>query len=140
MKLIANNKKKSGFSLVELTIVVIILGVLATFAVPRFMRVVERTKASESFAFLAEIQSAQARYNAEHGEYAALVTDLDIELSTPNHFTVGSVVSVDPEVDWSLELTRTGAASGYGAYTVVFNEDGFDSASSSIPTELVPFN
>ncbi len=140
MKIFAKNNKKAGFSLVELTIVVIILGVLATFAVPRFMRVVERTKASESFAYLAEIQSAQARYNAENGEYAQAVTDLDIDLSAPNHFTAGAVTAADWEIEWEMELTRAGASSGYGAYTVVFSENGFDTGTSSIPAELIPFN
>ena len=140
MKIFAKNTNKAGFSLVELTIVVIILGVLATFAVPRFMRVVERTKASESFAYLAEIQSAQARYNAENGEYAQNVIDLDIQLSAPNHFTAAAPTSGDWEIEWSMELTRTGASSGYGTYTVVFNESGFDAGSSSIPAELIPFN
>jgi prepilin-type N-terminal cleavage/methylation domain-containing protein len=140
MKLLATNNKKAGFSLVELTIVVIILGVLATFAVPRFMRVVERTKASESFAYLAEIQSAQARYNAENGEYAQATTDLDIELLAPNHFTVGAFSSADWETEWGVTLTRNGASSGYGAYTVEFNQDGFDTVNSTIPAELIPFN
>lgn len=140
MKLLAKNNKKAGFSLVELTIVVIILGVLATFAVPRFMRVVERTKASESFAYLAEIQSAQARYNAENGEYAQDTGDLDIQLAAPNHFTAAAPSSGDWEVEWEMELTRSGAASGYGTYTVIFNQDGFDSGGSTIPAELIPFN
>lgn len=140
MKILAKNNNKAGFSLVELTIVVIILGVLATFAVPRFMRVVERTKASESFAYLAEIQSAQARYAAENGEYAQAVTDLDIQLNAPNHFTAGAATSADWETEWAMELTRTGASSGYGAYTVGFDENGFDTVASTIPAELIPFN
>lgn len=140
MKLqLKKNNSKSGFSLVELTIVVIILGVLATFAVPRFMKVVERAKAAESFAYLAEIQSAQARYHAEEGEYAALIPDLDIEIADPNHFTAAVPVSTDFETEWSVTLTRAGAAAGYGPYTVIFTQLGFDEVNSTIPAELVAF-
>ena len=35
---------------------------------------------------------------------------------------------------WTLTLTRTGASAGYGAYTVTFTEDGFDTTNSTIAT------
>ena len=132
--------RSSGFSLVELTIVVIVLGVLATFAVPRFMTAVERTKAGESFAYLAEIRSAQARHNARAGEYAQMVGDLDVVISAPSNFAVSAISSNDWEVEWTMTLTRVGPASGYSPYTVVFTENGFDSVNSTIPTELIPFD
>ena len=139
MKLIRKSKK-AGFSLVELTIVILVLGVLTTFAVPRYMRTVEKSKAAEAFSYLAEIASSQARYNAQHGEYASSLIDLDIELRAPNHFAVGSPTSGDFETEWEVALNRTGPASGYSPYTVVFDENGFDSVSSTIPAELVTFN
>ena len=39
---------KAGFSMVELMIAVVILGILATLAVPRFLSSVESTKAAEA--------------------------------------------------------------------------------------------
>ena len=137
MKLIANNKK-SGFSLVELTIVVVILGVLATFAVPRFMSSVEKTKASESFSYLAQIESAQGRFNAENGRYAWSLNDLDISLDSPEFFYVSGPYSSNWETKWEMKLTRNGASSGYGRYTVVFDQDGYNARKSSIPTDLAP--
>lgn len=137
MKLIAINKK-SGFSLVELTIVVVILGVLATFAVPRFMSSVEKTKASESFTYLAQIEGAQARYNAENGRYANSTRDLDIELDRPEFFTVSGPYSSNWDSKWEMKLTRNGASSGFGRYTVVFDQDGYNARKSSIPSSLSP--
>ena len=137
MQLIANNKK-SGFSLVELTIVVVILGVLATFAVPRFMSSVEKTKASEAFTYLSQIESAQARYNAENGRYTNRLNDLDISLDRPEFFSISGPYSSNWETKWEMKLTRNGASSGYGRYTVVFDQDGFNKNKSSIPSDLAP--
>ncbi len=136
MKMIAT--KKTGFSLVELTIVVVILGILATFAVPRFMSSVEKTKAAEAFTYLAQIESAQGRYSAEHGKYANRVSSLDIEIDNPEHFTVSGVSSSNWETKWQMTLTRNGASSGYGRYKVVFDHNGYKTSASTIPSDLAP--
>jgi prepilin-type N-terminal cleavage/methylation domain-containing protein len=136
MKMIAT--KKTGFSLVELTIVVVILGILATFAVPRFMSSVEKTKASEAFSYLSQIEGAQARYNAEHGKYANRTSKLDIDLDAPEFFSVSGISSSNWETKWEMTLTRNGASSGYGRYKVVFNQNGYDSRKSSIDSDLAP--
>ncbi|MHC4380184.1 MAG: type IV pilin protein [Planctomycetota bacterium] len=137
MKLIANTNR-SGFSLVELAIVVVILGVLATFAVPRFMSSVEKAKAFESFSYLAQIESAQERYYSENGRYAYSVRDLNIELDSPEFFNVSGPYSPNWETKWEMKLTRNGASSDYGRYTVVFDQDGFNTRKSSIPRDLSP--
>ncbi len=136
------SKDCSGFTLVELAVVVVIIGVLAAFAVPRFLASVERSKAAESFNYLATIHSSQERYHARQGTYADDLGNLDTELVAPEYFTVGSVAvpstETDLETGWELTLTRVGASAGYGAYTVVFNHDGFDPVNSTIDAEISP--
>ena len=134
--------RNSGFTLVELAVVVVIIGVLAAFAVPRFLASVERSKAAEAFNYLASIHSSQERYHARQGTYAGDLSALDIELVDPEYFTVGTVAvpsgESDLETGWELTLTRVGASAGYGAYTVVFNHDGFDPVNSTISAEISP--
>ena len=134
-------RARKGFSLVELSVVVIIIGVLAAFGVPRLLQSVERSKAAESFKYLASVRAAQERFQARQGTYASDLTQLDMSQAPPTYFTVGTAaagVSGSLEDSWTLTLTRQGASSGYGAYTVTFTEEGYDSGSSSIDAEINP--
>lgn len=131
-----NSQNQAGFSLVELTIVVVILGVLAMMAVPRYRTVVEQGKASEAFVYLDQIAKGQQMYNARNGRYADNLNKLDIKAPKPNHFTIGTPTSSNWQTKWEVKLTRSGPSSGYGNYTVVYNEKGFKPGRSSIPQKL----
>ena len=130
------SRRRAGFTLVELAVVIVIIGVLAAFGVPRFIKSVERSKAAEAFEYLASVRTAQERYQAQYGTYATNVADLDIKSSPPKYFSVPTTfVAADTsslQDSWSLTLTRTGSSAGYGAYTVIFTETGFDTTNSTI--------
>ena len=128
-------KNRKGFTLVELAVVIVIIGVLAAFGVPRFLKSVERSKAAEAFSYLAAVRSAQERSQAKNGTYEDTIANLDISFAVPKYFTVGAVSpgsTSSLEDSWTLTLTRVGASSGYGAYTVVFTQDGYDTTASTI--------
>ncbi len=63
---------KKGFTLLELIIVIIIIGILMGIALPKFMNVVEKARTAEGRSILGAIRSAQMRFYfiqaAEHPE------------------------------------------------------------------------
>lgn len=70
---------QNGFSLVELMIVIVIIGVLAAVAVPIYTSNVTKAKMSEADASLGTIRTQARIYYGENGEY-------------PNPFVAGSAV------------------------------------------------
>ena len=86
-------ESRKGFTLVELAVVIVIIGVLAAFGVPQFLKSVERSKAAEAFNYLSAVRSAQERYLAKEGAYAdsATSTALDINQVAPKYFDVGTI-------------------------------------------------
>jgi prepilin-type N-terminal cleavage/methylation domain-containing protein len=59
--------QKSGFTLIELMVVIVIIGVLASLAIPRFTEASNRAKVAEAPRVLASFESALAAAVAEVG-------------------------------------------------------------------------
>jgi type IV pilus assembly protein PilE len=67
MRYLRLNQK--GFTLLELMIVVVILGILAAMAIPRFITVTSKAKQSEAKLILKQIYSNERIYFEQFGEY-----------------------------------------------------------------------
>ncbi|MBN2269010.1 MAG: type II secretion system protein [Sedimentisphaerales bacterium] len=110
-------KKRTGFTLIELMIVVLIVAVLAAILIP-FMRArVEAAKWSEGKAGAGTIASALRAYAAEQGEdgtYGSLTVDTLFKASDllGKYFVIGNYtltnVSYDEtRTDYPLQYTVT---------------------------------
>ena len=72
----APSRIKKGFTLVEILIVVVILGILAAIVIPQFTSASESAKGSSVVAQLQTIRSQLELYQVQHnGDYPDLVTD-----------------------------------------------------------------
>ena len=81
-----------GFTLIELMIVVVIIGILAAIAIPKFAGVSKNAKKSEAFPVLKQICTLQATYLQEKDVYAATQATLTgFDAPTAKYYTFTSV-------------------------------------------------
>lgn len=109
------NKRKRGFTLSEILMVVVIVGVLIGLALPRFGGTVERVRASEGVHILTALLGAQKAFEFENGSYSGNINNLDISIPTPDNFAAPTVANNANAV---ASIVRT------GGYTLSIDEDG----------------
>ena len=82
---IKNGRK--GFTLLELLVVVLIIGILTAVALPHYKKVTEKAKMMNAVTTVKAIAQAQKRYYLTHNRYARCeeLNALDIDLSSSDN-------------------------------------------------------
>jgi len=119
--------RKKGFTLVELTIVVILIAILAALAIPQFTRVQERAKVSAAKAKLDLVRKLQGMYHTLTDVYTTDFGLLDDELPEANESRLDDAdwdIEVDSADASSFTISATRERGQYVNDTVTIDQDG----------------
>ena len=109
-------RDQRGFTLLELLMVVIIIAILASIALPQYLRVAERARAGEALTVLAAVRSSELRYKANDPN-GAFTIDLNLlDTSIPGFGTGPDAVPLSPNWTYWSDATIAAASRSGGAY------------------------
>lgn len=121
-----------------MTLIVVMIGITALFAIPRYEAQKEAPISAKAFQFLHRMQGAQNLHYRKHGKFADHVEAMNIQSSIPPEFVLRDLRSDDWEAGWTAVLVRRSRWSAFGPYTVKFNQNGFQVKGSTVCRALVP--
>ncbi|MDO8602955.1 MAG: prepilin-type N-terminal cleavage/methylation domain-containing protein [Candidatus Omnitrophota bacterium] len=115
---------KKGFTLLEVLIVVIIIGILAAIALPQYTATIEKSRSAEAASNIGALRTAVDRYWYQNNASDPTNTDLDkLDIDNPNNvigklytYSISSNTSTASTRTYTILATRT--SSGGTTYTV----------------------
>ena len=102
---------KKGFTLIELLIVVVIIGILAAVAIPKFSNTKQRASRAAGVADLRNLATAQEGFFADNNRYAAWPADSGVGQNKINFAaSQGNTLTtpVSTATGWNASLTIPG--------------------------------
>ena len=76
--MLKNNQNSGGFTLIEVLVVVLIIGILTSIALPQYQRSVQKARLTEAAQVLKVLGDAEQVYYATYNRYATNLDELDV--------------------------------------------------------------
>ena len=121
----SRHRNTQGFTLLELLMVVIIIGILSSIALPQYLRATKKARRGEALSTLAQMRSAVLRFQAENSACPGAIDAVGMDVTFPAGVLTGATGSWVYSTDGSCALTATGNTTAIPATcTVIMDKDG----------------
>ncbi len=128
-----NTKKRNGFTLVELVVVILVLGIIAAIATPKLFDTAGDARINSTKQSLAVLRDSIELYRSTNGSFPADKTAIETMLKSP--FPVNQIAAAANDATLSVvtagtALTASGAQDWkYDNTTgeIIINTSGYDS-------------
>jgi type IV pilus assembly protein PilE len=87
-------RRANGFTIIELSVGLVMAGILAAVAIPNYIEYTKRGRRADAVAALTQIQLAQERWRANNAAYTTELSALGATTTSPaGHYTLSIVAA-----------------------------------------------
>ena len=123
--------KPKGMTLIELLIVVVIVAILASVALPSWNSQVQKARRADARNILLVTQVEQEKYRANNGSYTSSLGDLGLSSYATGHYYDLSIVSSSSTAFLAQAAPNSsGGQNSDACGTFAVNQSGIDESSS----------
>jgi len=130
---------ESGFTLIELIVTMVIIGILAAIAIPSYQDYVLRSRRADAQAFLLEVAARQQHFLVDRRAYSPSITDapadgglgMTIPVRVSNFYDVTFTPAINNAVSpptYTVSAAPKGVQSGDRCGTIGLTQNGVRSA------------
>lgn len=121
--------KQGGFTLIELMIVVVVVGILAAVAYPSYQEYIRRSNRAAAQGYMMDLAQRQQQYFTDNRAYADTVALLNaaVPSDVATRYTISIVTADGPPPSFTITATAQGVQAPDGDLSI-------DSAGRKTPT------
>ncbi len=132
---------RRNFGLIETTVIMTVIGITALFAIPRVEAQSESPIVREAMQYaewVATHQRVRISKGLDYSDFIeAFVGSQESLREFPDEFSLRRF-EAEGSRHWELHLQRRQTGSSFGLYTIVYDLQGFNEHSSTVPRALLP--
>ena len=105
-------RSEKAYTMNEILIVIIVISVLISIALPRYASTVERMRSAEGVQTLTALLQAEKMYFVDNNTYTSDISTLDVEIPTSNLFSAPEILEADND-NLLVSVRRNDPANAY---------------------------
>lgn len=125
--------RDAGFTLIELVVVMVVIGILAAIAIPNYSEYVLRGHRSAAQAYISDLASRQSQFFLDRRRYADTVAALNVPAPAEiaNRYTVTVVAVAGPPATFTLTATPNGPQANDRCGVMTIDQTGTKGAAAT---------
>jgi type IV pilus assembly protein PilE len=125
--------REAGFTLMELIIAMVIIGIIAAIAIPNYSEYILRGYRSSAQAFIADVASRQAQFFLDRRTYATTVAALNMAAPADitNRYNIAIATVAGPPAAFTVTATPTGSQTTDRCGAMTIDQSGTKGAAAT---------
>lgn len=118
------NRKQEGFTLMEIMIVVVVVGLLTTLMLPAYQKYTDRARRGDGITALLDASLKQEKYRADSVTYAGTLSSIPVAATSAEGYYNLSIVGTPTGSSYLMTAAPTGIQSGDDCGTFAIDQNG----------------